>query len=268
MGVRPVCVALLSGEGFALHTIQRLKLPKVRPHAHWVCSRFQLQDRVMPTILFYFDFTSPIAYVMFHRLPHVLAGLAWQVHYRPVLQVALGLGESELNVPKQMAAANQPAESRHDVEALAAHDGLPFRWPVNRAFQSAAWLHMAQASSVHGQPSRQVCETLLNAIWQTGQDPDDPTVQQQAWQAATALLPSVRDVHQSAVQQALAQEIANNVQTARQQGVSALPSCVLLPADGAGAAPQVFAGLAGLPALREAVRARQDFAAYVPDANI
>ncbi|MDO4769552.1 MAG: DsbA family protein [Brachymonas sp.] len=227
----------------------------------------------MPTVLFYFDFASSIAYVMFHRLPHVLAGLAWQVHYRPVSQAAVGFDENGLEAKKQTAAANQSAESLHDVQALAAHDGLPFRWPVNVALQSAAWLHMAQASSVHGQPSRQVCETLLNAIWQTGQDPDDPAVQQQAWQAATALLPSVRDVHQPAVLQALEQEIANNMQAARQQSAlqqgawAALPSCVLLPADGTDASPQVFAGLEGLPLLREAVRARQDFAADESDAN-
>lgn len=219
----------------------------------------------MPIILFYFDFASPIAYVMFHRLPHVLAGLAWQVHYRPVSQAAVGFDENSLKAEKQVMVANRSAESLHDVQALAAHDGLPFRWPVNMAFQSAAWLRMAQASSVHGQPSRQVCETLLNAIWQMGQDPDDLAVRQQAWQAATALLPSVRDVHQPAVLQMLAQEIANNEQAARQQcalqqSAWALPGCVLLPANGADAPPQVFAGLEGLSLLREAVRARQGFA--------
>lgn len=211
----------------------------------------------MPTILFYFDLASPIAYVMFHRLPHVLAGLAWQVHYRPV-------------AASMLAAADSAAAPHHDALALAAREGLPFRWPMKRAFQSEPWLRMALASSVHGQPSRQVCESLLNAIWQTGQNPDDPAVQQQAWQAATALLPSVRDWHQPAVAQVLTEEIANIAQAARQQGVLALPSCVLLPASenedasdeqsGGWAVAQVFSGLQGLPLLSEAVRARQGFA--------
>ncbi|MDO5653680.1 MAG: DsbA family protein, partial [Brachymonas sp.] len=39
----------------------------------------------MPTILFYFDFVSPYAYLAFHRLPQVLGGLAWRVQYRPVV---------------------------------------------------------------------------------------------------------------------------------------------------------------------------------------
>lgn len=228
----------------------------------------------MPTIHFYFDFASPIAYVMFHQLPHVLAGLAWQLHYRPVLQAGERMPEQGQGSVLAAVPISQ-SEPLHDVLALAEREGLPFRWPVNLAFQSEPWLRMAQASSVHAQPSRQVCETLLNAIWQTGQDPDDPAVQQQAWQAATALLPSVRDVHQPVVLRALEQEIANNTQIAQQQGawqsgLGAVPSCVLLPADETDASPQVFAGLQGLPLLREAVCARQGFtvdASDEPSAN-
>lgn len=210
----------------------------------------------MPTILFYFDFASPIAYVMFHQLPHVLAGLAWQLHYRPVLQAEVGLGQLGQGEAGLKAASAQTVRPFHDVAELAEREGLPFRWPVNLAFQSEPWLRMAQASSVHAQPSRQVCETLLNAIWQTGQDPDDPTVQQQAWQAATSLLPSVRDWRHPLVAQALAEEIASAAKAAQQQGLWAVPSCVLLPADETDASPQIFAGLQGLLLLREAVRAR------------
>ena len=43
----------------------------------------------MPTILFYFDFSSPCAYIAFHQLPQVLADLAWQIQYRPVRQTIL-----------------------------------------------------------------------------------------------------------------------------------------------------------------------------------
>ncbi|MDO4794734.1 MAG: DsbA family protein [Brachymonas sp.] len=226
----------------------------------------------MPTIFFYFDFASPIAYVMFHRLPHVLAGLAWQLHYRPVLQAALRVAEQGQGAAGLAAAIHQPAKPPDDAQALAMRAGLPFRWPVNLAFQSGPWLRMALASSVHGQPSRQVCETLLNAIWQSGQDPDDPTVQQRAWQEATALLPSVRDWHQPAVAQALVEELADIAQAARQQGAWqqsawAVPSCVLLPDDASRESPQVFAGVEGLPLLREAVRARQGFAVDASGAN-
>ena len=201
----------------------------------------------MPTILFYFDFLSPCAYIAFHQLPQVLADLARQIQYRPVRQAILCSQSDE-------------AASHADAAFIAAQQGLPFQWPARATFQAEPWLRMALAADPYGQPGRQVCETLLQAIWQHGHDPDDGVVQQQAWQDATALLPAVRDVHDPQVAQEVMQELLAHEQAARAHGVHQLPCCTLLPTDGSSESPQNFLGLSSLPLLREAVRARQVFA--------
>ena len=200
----------------------------------------------MPTILFYFDFSSPCAYIAFHQLPQVLADLAWQIQYRPVRQAILCKQSDE-------------AASHADAASIAAQQGLSFQWPARTTFQVEPWLHMALAADPYGQPGRQVCETLFHAIWQHGHDPDNLAVQQQAWQDATALLPAMRDVHDSQVMQ----ELLAHEQAARAHGVHQLPCCTLLPADGDSGSPQNFLGLSGLPLLREAVGARQAFVTKV-----
>ena len=214
---------------------------------------FSVRVQTMPTILFYFDFVSPYAYLAFHRLPHVLRDMAWQVQYRPV--VVAGLLEALNSTPPSSIPAKHAWIQRH-VQWLAEQDGLPFRMPARHPFYPITWLRMALASSAHGLPGRQVCETLFNTIWQHGLDPDDPAVQQQAWQDATALLPaSVRSMHDPLVKQ----ELRDLGQSALAQGVFGVPAFVLLPEDDEKGASEVFWGVEGLPMLREAVRMRQIF---------
>ena len=206
----------------------------------------------MPTTLFYFDFVSPHAYIAFHRLPQVLGGLAWQVQYRPV--VLDGFFQAHHAASPAAIAARNAWILRH-AQWLAGQSDLPFVAPARYPFNAAAWSRMALASSPHGQPSRQVCEAFFNAIWQNGCDPDDPAMQQQAWQEATALLPSVRDVDSPQA----GQDLAELGQAAQAHGVFEVPSFVLVPETPEQVASQVFCGLDGLPMLREAVLARQRF---------
>ena len=207
----------------------------------------------MPTILFYFDFVSPYAYLAFHRLPHVLRDLAWQVQYRPVL---LGGLLQALNSTSPASIPAKHAWIERHVRWLAARDQLPFMMPARHPFHPVVWLRMALASNAKGQPGRQVCETLFNAIWQHGHDPDDPVVQQQAWRDATALLPApLRSAHDPQVKQ----ELIDLGQAALAQGVFGVPACVLLPEAVDKGAPEVFWGIEGLPMLRDAVGVRQTF---------
>ena len=206
----------------------------------------------MPIILFYFDFASPYAYVAFHQLPQTLGGMAWQVQYRPVAQPRLRPAPGDLDLAATSLARRQDGAQCH-MQGLAAQHRLPLRWPAVYPFESTAWLHMALAASPHGQPGRHVCETLFNAIWQHGHNPDDSTVQQQAWHDATALLPVVRNVPD----QQLQQELLRLEQAARAHGVWDVPSFVLMPQDETGGAPEIFCGVESLPMLREAVQARQ-----------
>ena len=203
----------------------------------------------MPTIVFYLDFVSPYAYIAFHRLPQVLAGLAWHVQYRPV--VLGGIFKAQGNTSPASIPAKHAWILRH-VQWLAAQDAVPLVMPPAHPFGPLPWLRMALAASPHGQPARAVCEEIFNALWQQGRDANEPDFQQAVWQTMTALLPAVRDPHSPEVKR----ELLALGEAAVQHGVFGVPSFVLLPEDAAGQ-PQLFWGVDSLPMLREAVAARQ-----------
>ena len=203
----------------------------------------------MPTIVFYFDFVSPYAYIALHRLPQALAGLAWRVQYRPM--VLGGVFQAQGNTSPASVAAKHVWVKRH-VHWLAAQSGIPFVMPPVHPFHPIAWLRMALAASLHGQPGRAVCEEIFNAIWQQGRDANDPAFQQEVWRNVTELLPGVRDPQSAEVKQ----ELTALGEAAVRQGVFGAPSFVLMPECDVGE-PQLFWGVEGLPMLREAVAARQ-----------
>ena len=206
----------------------------------------------MPTILFYFDFGSPYAYIALHQLPQVLGGLAWQMQYRPVV---LDVFFKEHHAASPSAIAAKQAWSLRHAQWLAKQSGLPFVAPARYPFNDAAWSQMALASSPHGQPNRQACEAFFSAIWQYGWDPENPAVQQRAWQDATKLLPSVREVNSPQIEQ----ELTDLGQAALAHGVFKVPSLVLIPETSEHGSLQVFCGMEGLSMLREAVLTRQFF---------
>lgn len=189
----------------------------------------------MPTIWFYFDFACAHAYIALHQLPNVLQGLSWQVRYCPI-------------------ATNHIPDKAHIAQAqkLATQLQLPFQAPAAYPFDSKQWLLMALAASPHGHPSRYVCSTLFDAIWQHGHNPDSIAIQQQAWQDATALLPHSSDKNTPQAQL----QLDENITTARQHGISNTPSFVLHTCT-AHKQPQLFVGLDALPQLQAVVQKNQ-----------
>lgn len=204
----------------------------------------------MPTILFYFDFVSPYAYLAFHQLPDMLAGLAYRVEYRPVVLGALLKAHGS---PAPVSIAPKRDWIFRHVPWLAAQQGLPLEMPPVHPFNPLPWLRMALAASPHGQPGRQTCATLFKALWQGGQNADSPDYQQQVWSELIALQPEVRRTGDDTVKA----ELFANGEQALQHGVFGVPSTVLLPDTELDPPPQLFWGIEGLPMLRAAVQARQ-----------
>ena len=208
---------------------------------------------MLPVVHFYFDFVSPYACLAFHQLPRALDGLAYQVRYRPVL---LGGLLKAHGTPPPVDMPQRMAWSRQHTRWLAQQMDMPFDWPVQHPFAPFPWLRMALAASPQGEPGRQVCGTLFDAIWRTGVQADDAGLQQQVWQQLTGLLPEVRDPASPEVKAGL---IANG-EEALSHGVWGVPTLVLMPQE-EGAAAELFWGQDGLPLLREALLARQPDAA-------
>lgn len=190
----------------------------------------------MPAIWFYFDFACPYAYLALHQLPDVLQGLSWQVRYCPIVQ------------PSACKIANI-AQAQH----LAQHEQIALQPPAVYPFDASAWALMALAASPHGRPSRFVCSTLFNAIWQHGHNPNQADIQQHAWHEATALLPNPCNRHSPHAQQ----QLDNNQAAALQYTITHSPSFVLQPYASL-TQPQVFCGVDALGKLQTTLRHHQE----------
>lgn len=202
----------------------------------------------LPTIQFYFDVSSPYAYVGFHALPKALEGLAYQVQYCPV---ALGGILKAHNAPAPIQFEHKRNWIKRHTQWLAEQMGLPYTMPAAHPFNSVTWLRMALASNPHGQPSRAVVEQIFAAIWQTGRNPDDADWQQANWHTISHNLPDVRNPTSPEVKA----ELFALGDEALQRGVFAVPTMVLL-ANGE-QPQQLFWGVDALPMLRAAVEQQQ-----------
>jgi 2-hydroxychromene-2-carboxylate isomerase len=127
----------------------------------------------MKPIDFWFDPVSPYAYLAFHRLPEALAGLSYNVSYRPIVFAALlkqwgHKGPAEIE-PKR-------AWTFRQVQWLAAQQGLRLETPARHPFNPIALSRLAWAAAGAGAtPSRHVCESILAHVWQGGgADAEDP----------------------------------------------------------------------------------------------
>lgn len=186
----------------------------------------------MPVVWFYFDFACAHAYLALHQLPNVLQGLSWQVRYCPIVQ------QNKCNISDITKA-----------QKLTQQKQLVLHPPAMYPFDARAWSLMALAASPHGRPSRLVCSTLFNTIWQHGHNPNNADIQQRAWHEVTELLPHTSDRNNLHAQQ----QLEDNHAMAMQYRIAYTPSFVLHTH----AQPHVFCGLEALPKLQIAVQNHQ-----------
>src|SRR5512147_3061692 len=118
----------------------------------------------MRTVIWYFDFVSPFAYICLHRLRELPADLA--IDYRPVLFAGL------LKHWGQKGPAEMPTKRRYTYRWShwwARSLGLPLRYPAGHPFNPLHHLRLAIAS---GSTPQAVC-TIFDDIWTTGADAAD-----------------------------------------------------------------------------------------------
>ncbi|MGZ5759155.1 MAG: 2-hydroxychromene-2-carboxylate isomerase [Caldimonas sp.] len=126
----------------------------------------------MKTIDFWFDPVSPYAWLAFQRLPEALAGLSYNVAYRPVVFGALlkhfdHKGPAEIE-PKR-------AWTFRQVHWLAQRAGVPLDTPARHPFNSLALSRLAWATAPAGTtPNRYACEMILRHVWCGGGDAEAP----------------------------------------------------------------------------------------------
>lgn len=124
----------------------------------------------MKRIDFYLDFISPYAYLAFERLPQALAGLSYEVVYRPVLFAGLLKHHGQLG-PAEIAGKRE--WTYRQVAWLAQAQGTEFRMPAAHPFNPLGLLRLALACSNDGTPNRYQCETIFRHVWCSGAAADD-----------------------------------------------------------------------------------------------
>ncbi|MFZ2989438.1 2-hydroxychromene-2-carboxylate isomerase [Ideonella sp.] len=199
----------------------------------------------MRTIDFFFDVVSPYTFLAFEHQPEALAGISYQMRYRPVLFAGLlkavgNRGPAEMELKR--------AWMHRQIGWLASHHGVPLQWPAVHPFNPLALLRLSLACTPAGcLPNRRVVEAVLRHVWQAGgADPNDPD----RLAELQARLQPQRDPSDPL----LKDELRRHTEAALAAGVFGVPSwCLAEPATGALAPP--LWGLESLPMLREALQA-------------
>ena len=183
-------------------------------------------------LTFYFDFSSPRAYLAFERLPDWLEGLSYSVTYQPV--------------DLKQRAAPTPLEPDPALQELLSHEGvMPARYPFDAL--PCSRLALACAPCLGGTPSRWVVQTIFHELWQSGADPEDPQrLAALQSQLAPQLLPQFKDLSDPAQAKLVQNALQAATDRSVERGVSQFPTIEF--------AGQLFDALEGRDALIQALR--------------
>ena len=189
----------------------------------------------MKEITFYLDFVSPYAWLAFERLSEQLAGLSYQLTYRPVL---LGALLQQHGNPGPAGIAPKRDWTYRHVTWLGHAQGTPLQMPARHPFNPLPLLRQALACSDDGCINRFVAGALLRHVWQGGNDAlDAERLRVLAEQLSVQIRPG-QDMHSEAPKALL----RANTEAATARGVFGVPA---LEVDG-----KVFWGYDSLPMLR------------------
>lgn len=159
----------------------------------------------MRTVIWYFDFVSPFAYIGLHRLKELPPDIS--IEYRPVLFAGI------LNHWGQKGPAELPTKRRYTYRSshwTATQLGLPFKYPAAHPFNPLHHLRLAIACG----STLQTIRTIFDEIWTTGADASDP-----ARFAALSAKLGIPDIGQEAKDQ-----LRKNTDEAVQRGVFGVPT--------------------------------------------
>lgn len=186
----------------------------------------------LKSLRFYFDPISPYAALAFERLPQALEGCSYEVEYRPVLLAGI-LHALSNKGPAEIASKRE--WTYRQVRWLAHQMEIPLDLPMQHPFNPLPLLRMAWACAAEGHaPNRQVVETIMRYVWQSGgADANDP----QRLQALRAQLPIRVNPDDEAIKECL----RSATEEALQRGVFGVPTVEVYG--------KLFWGLDALPML-------------------
>ena len=178
----------------------------------------------MSGVTFYYDFSSPFAYLGATQIERVAAG--HEVRWRPILVGALFKQIGTPDVPLETFPAPKRAYMERDLAHWASHWGVPFRWPSRFPMRTVLPLRLALAVEQAQGPEalRTLSLALFRAYWVEDRDLGDvETVRALAAEHGIAPVTFERAQSDAAIKQAL----FASTEEAVQAGACGVPTFVV-----------------------------------------
>lgn len=155
-------------------------------------------------VTFYYDFSSPYAYLGATQIERVAAAAGARARWRPILVGALFNRIGTPTVPLDQFPAPRRAYVMRDLLHWAAHWGVPLRWPSRFPMRTVTALRLALATEAAGGDLAAVSHALFCAYWVDDRDLADPRVLRDFGELAGAETPAVKEALRASTDEAIA----------------------------------------------------------------
>jgi 2-hydroxychromene-2-carboxylate isomerase len=151
--------------------------------------------------MFYYDFSSPFAYLGATQIERVAEEQGATVRWRPILLGALFKQIGTPDVPIDEFPAAKKSYYLRDLLHWAAHWGVPFRWPSRFPMRTVAPLRLALAA---GDQIAAVSHALFRAYWVDDRDISDAAVLAEFGELARTEDPAIKAALRKSTDEAIA----------------------------------------------------------------
>jgi len=155
-------------------------------------------------IVFYYDFSSPYAYLGATQVERVAAAAGATVRWRPILVGALFRRIGTPDVPINSFPSAKRAYLTRDLLHWAAHWGVELRWPSRFPIRTVAPLRLALAVDAAGGDIAAVSHALFRAYWVEDRDISDPAVLADLGELSQIESPAIKDALRATTEEAIA----------------------------------------------------------------
>jgi 2-hydroxychromene-2-carboxylate isomerase len=158
----------------------------------------------MNELVFYYDFSSPFAYLGATQVERIAKEQSARVRWRPILLGALFKQIGTADVPLNDFPAAKRAYMFRDLMHWAAQWGVPFQWPTRFPMRTVAPLRLALAVEAAGGDIAALSLALFRAYWVEDRDISDPAVLREFADLAAIETPAIKDALRAATDEAIA----------------------------------------------------------------
>jgi 2-hydroxychromene-2-carboxylate isomerase len=177
-------------------------------------------------VTFYYDFSSPFAYLGATQIERIASAGGSNVRWRPILLGALFRRIGTPDVPLNVLSAPKRAYVMRDLLHWADHWGVPFRWPSRFPMRTVLALRLALAAQADAGAEKTLAlvQSLFAALWVDDRDLAD-VAELGAIAAAHAIGPATVERAQS--DPVIKQALFDSTEEAIGAGVIGVPSFVV-----------------------------------------